>query len=172
MNESFQEQFDEAWQAVDVVRYSQPNLFTFGDTRLKYTVIAPSEIHQGETVLREGQVVVQKPMIINLLGAEGVHLEGFGEFDQMPGFLIERMAYIPRLNYRNQEGRMEIVSTPANELIEQVIKKLDTEGDNLMGVMKSPAGAWQIGVLRYSVEKIVQSTPYNIQELRERGFLK
>src|SRR5512141_1841224 len=109
----FQEAWDRALKETDIVRSRVSSLHTFDDTRVPYIFLSPSEINDGDTVVRRGQIVVQKPALI--LPPNIPQLEGF-EFEKESGvnenavlnFLLVRGISLPSLKYNNKTYSLDI----------------------------------------------------------------
>jgi len=167
----FKAKFEQAWGETEIIRSTKNTLFTFGDTRLSYIIVSESLINKPDVVVREGELVVQRPVIIS---PESGHpfFSGFGDKEQeLAGFLIHRMAYIPPYRYENKAASMSVLSEPMEAVIEKIKKKLDKKSDSNTAILKALADMWEISVMKYAVERMVKSVPSNITELKERGFL-
>jgi len=167
-----EKKIEHAWKKTEILRQSRQLLFTFGDTELPYYVLAESLMNAGDTVVRRGEVVVQKPMIVAPPWQRGASVEGFSsEGEACVRLLVQRAAYIPPYRYRNQAQSMAVQAGGLSETAERIGKKLEEDDDRLVAVIKGDPDLWEVSVMRYCIERMVQSTPHNIQELRERGFL-
>ena len=109
-----------SYETTHIIRERKYSLYTFGDTRLPYYFVSRSELDSKDTVVREGNVVVEKPQIL-LPGTMGV-FEGF-EFDEDMGvdendvqhLLIARKILLPSLKYTNHESNMEVLFEQRNK---------------------------------------------------------
>ncbi|MEZ6113719.1 MAG: hypothetical protein R3C99_22310 [Pirellulaceae bacterium] len=50
-------------------------------------------------------------------------------------------------------------------------RQLDAEEEDRVAILTAPHGLAGIALMRYAAERVRESAPDNIQELRERGFL-
>ena len=53
-----------ALKSTDIIRSRVSALQTFNETRVPYIFLAPSSVNDGDTVVRKGEIVVEKPSLI------------------------------------------------------------------------------------------------------------
>jgi len=85
---------------------------------------------------------------------------------------MSRTASFAHLKLQNQHGPDELVSDDSQEIIEKLRRKLDDEEEDRVAILAAPQRFAGVALLRYAADRIAQSAPDNIQELRERGFLR
>lgn len=165
--------FRSAWESVGIARHVHYGLFTFGASELPYFVVEDAE-SPGETVeITRGEVKVTRPMIIT---PQSHHPEFEGFFDDadtegVAAFLLSRTAAFSQLKLENVHGAPELVSDSQEEAVNRLNQRLDDEDEDRVAILTAPHGLARLAVLRYAAERIWQSAPGNIQELRERGLL-
>lgn len=165
--------FRAAWQAVEIARSVPYSLFTFGESDLPYYLVVDAD-ESGEPVhITQGEVKVTRPMIIT---PDNVRPEWEGffeghEFDEAVQFLLSRTAAFKHLKVDNVRGPDQIVSDSVEEVVSRLNHKLDADDEDRVAILTAPHGLGGVAVLRYAAERILESAPGNIQELRERGFL-
>ena len=93
------------------------------------------------------------------------------EFETMIEFLLARSAAFSNLKVSNTHGSDQIVSDSVEEVVGKLNRQLDDEEEDQIAILSAPLDLAGVAVLRYTAERIWQSTPDNLQELRERGFL-
>ena len=165
--------FRAAWEAVQIVRGVRYSLFTFGETDLPYFLIlsGPKE-DQAISIIR-GNVKITRPMIITP-DRDHPEFEDFfedSEDQELAQFVMARTASFSNLKLRNHTGTKRIVSDSIEESIAKLTEQLDAEDEDRVAILTAPVALAGFAVLRYASERIMQSVPDNIQELREKGFL-
>lgn len=165
------------FQQVEVRRRVEYHLFTFGDTELKYFLVVDGET-PGELVsVTQGEVRVTRPTILTpysrpeLTGFFEELNEQFGQLGGAVEFLMSRTAAFKDLKIENRHGKSEIVSDSIDEAVAKINRRLDDEEEEHTAILTAPYGLGPIAVFRYATERISDSAPGNIRELRERGFL-
>ncbi len=162
-----------AWNSVRIERAGDYGLFTFGDSDLPYYLVT-SSAQKGDTVkIRRGQVTVTRARIIT---PDTLHPEfqNFFENESDEGFiqfLMSRTAAFSNLRLTNHSGSERIVTDTVEEAVARLNRQLDDEEEERTAILSAPAALAGVAVLRYASEKVMQSAPDNIQELRERGLL-
>ena len=168
-----EQRFRAAWQAVEINRSVPYSLFTFGESELPYYLIVGAG-RSGEPVrLTRGEVRITRPRIITP-DTTRPEFEGFfedNEFRDVVDFLLTRTAAFRHLKLGNTPGAEQIVSDSVEEVVARLNRRLDAEEEDGVAILSAPHGLGGIAVLRYAAERVMQSAPDNIQELRERGFL-
>ena len=166
------EQFEYAWKNTKIIRHVERSLFTFGDSTLPYYIVAEAILNKNHTVVREGEVVVKRPMVYTPY-ADSPVFEGFGDKEKESAFfIIQRLAYIPPYKYQNDSKHIYVSPSPLDEAVQKLNQRLDSEDNRLVAIIKGAAEMWEVSVMRYAIERMVKSMPSNITELKEKGFLE
>lgn len=168
-----EERFKAAWQSVRIARPVRYTLFTFGESELPYFLVEDSEQPREPVKVTRGEVRVTRPRIITP-DSEQPDFSGFfddPDFAGLASVLLARTAAFSNLKLVNQHGAARIVSDSIEEVVQNLNRQLDDEEEDRIAILTAPFGLAGLAVLRYAAERIMQSAPENIQELRERGFL-
>jgi len=170
---SNERRFRAAWEAVSIIRGVRYSLFTFGETDLPYFLILTGPNEDQAIKIVRGNVKIARPMIIT----PDTALPEFEDFFENSGdqdlaqFILSRTASFSNLKLRNQTSTKQIVSDSVEESIAKLTRQLDEEEEDRVAILAAPAPLAGFAALRYASERIMQSVPDNIQELREKGFL-
>lgn len=174
--EQFQ-RFRSTWNAVRIERAVELGLFTFGDSDLPYYLVTISGKgaagNAAMVKVRRGNVTVSRARIIT---PDTMHpeLRNFFEEHEESGlieFLMSRTAAFSNLKLSNESGPEKIVTDTVEEAVTRLNRQLDDEEEDRVAILSAPAALAGFAVFRYASERILSSTPGNIQELRERGLL-
>ena len=167
-----EQRFRAAWEAVSIVRGVRYSLFTFGETDLPYfLILSGPEEDQAISIVR-GNVKIARPMIIT--PDDRPEFEDFfsdSADNDLAQFILARTASFSNLKLRNQSGEKQFVSNSVEESIDKISRQLDLDDEDRVAILTAPAPLAGFAVLRYAAERIMQSVPDNIQQLREKGFL-
>lgn len=163
----------EVWQSVRIERPVEYSLFTFGETVMPYYLVLGENQSKDLVKIRKGDVRVARATIIT---PDSYHpeFENFfddPEFAEIVEFLVARSAAFSNLKVSNQHGPDQIVSDNVQEAVDKLNRRLDEEEEDRVAILSAPPALGGVAILRYTAERIWQSTPDNVQELRERGFL-
>lgn len=168
-----EERFRAAWQSVRIARPVRFTLFTFGESELPYYLVEDAPQPREPVRVTRGEVRITRPRIITL-DNELPEFRGFfddPEMEGLAGFLLARTAAFSRIKLQNQQGIARIVSDSIEEVVQKLNRQLDAEDEDRVAILTAPHGLAGVAALRYAADRIWQSAPANIQELRERGFL-
>ncbi len=162
-----------AWDAIQIVRSVQFTLFTFGESVLEYLLVTEGEPPERLVKIRKGEVKVTRPLIIRPDG-EGPEFHNFfddSDDERAVEFLISRTAAFSNLRFTNASGPERIVSDQIEEAVAKLQRQLDGEDEDRVAIITAPAALAGLAILKYTTDRVVQSAPGNVQELRERGLL-
>ena len=162
-----------AWNLVQIVRPVHYSLFTFGESNLHYFLVTQSANPEKTVSIRQGEVRITRPLIITPDNAspELQHFFDDSDGEQVAEFLMSRMAAFSNLRLNNKVGTTRIVTDSVEEAVAKLNRQLDDQEEDHVAILTAPAKLSGLAIFRYATERIMQSTPDNIQELRERGFL-
>ena len=163
----------EAWHRVRIERPVDYSLFTFGETVMPYYLVLGADSSNDLVKVRRGDVRVARATIItpDSLAPEFRNFFEDPEYENMIAFLLARSAAFSNLKVSNQHGSDQIVSDSIEEAVGKLNRQLDDQEEDQTAILSAPLPLAGVAVLRYTAERIWQSTPDNLQELRERGFL-
>lgn len=159
-----------AIEHTEVVRPPKQSLATFGTTNIYYYLI--TELIQGVNVVREGRVIAERPRIVTPYYL--ANLEGFSEHAKK---FIEMMTreypHEPGIFYRykNEPGEMNIVSEPAQQVINKINARIDSQHDPLGTIIKGVEEMWDVSLIKFTYELTRWSLRTNITELERSGLL-
>ncbi|GAB4136465.1 MAG: hypothetical protein Tsb009_03530 [Planctomycetaceae bacterium] len=173
--DSFDEemQFRAAWDSIKIERPVHYSLFTFGESDLPYFLVCHAEEPGKPVSMTKGQVKITRPKIITPDSARPEFQNFFenAEGEQIVEFLMARSAAFSHLKFNNTAGPERIVSDSVEEVVARLNRQLDAEEEDRVAILTAPKPLAGIALLRYAAERVWESAPDNVQELRERGFL-
>ena len=165
--------FSSLWDSVRIERRVEYSLFTFGDSDLPYFLVtSPSEGEETVKVQR-GQITISRAKIItpDRMRPEFQH---FFDDDQDYGFaefLMTRSAAFSNLKISNQHGPEKIVTDTVEEAVDNLNRQLNSEEEDRVAILTAPPGMGGIALLKYATQRITESAPDNLNDLRHRGLL-
>ncbi len=174
--------FRAAWLGTEIVRRKRHTLFTFGDTKLAYYLVCNDSTLPGDEMpprgsglvtITNGYIRIRRPLILTLHDGQGP-FSNFVEHDaeqQAVQFLLARTAQFSHLRIENERSSRRTVTDSVAAAVERLNRQLDDEEDEDTAILTAPHQLGGVALLRYTAEKVWESAPSNVQELRERGFL-
>ena len=165
--------FHAAWDSVKIVRGVRYSLFTFGESDLSYYLVLSGLKPDQAVSVTQGDVKITRPLIIRPDNSPPEFENFFEDADDedLAQFVMSRTASFSNLKLQNRAGSKRLVSDSVEETVAILTRKLDDEDEDRIAILTAPAELAGFAVLKYASERILQSIPDNIQELREKGFL-
>lgn len=167
-----QEYWEKARKGTEIIRMRLQDLSTFDATAMQYIFLAESAVNQGDTVVRKGQVVIQKPAIV--MPNFSAQFEGF-EFDDafhlndesIATFFLVRGIHFPSLKYQHQFSSLDVVEQSLQKSIDQFKQRLTIAEDIATGLVVGPEDSWQFSVLLLVGALVIRSAQGDVKRLLE-----
>ncbi len=171
----YNDQIEYAISHTELVRSPKQRLNTFGNTNIHYYLLTEPMDTVGETRIREGQVIADKPKIVTadyFLNA----FDGFGDNAVAQAHaLLTRFDFSPDImefKYRNDVGNSWILSESISDVCLKIGSKIDDEADTLAAILKAPDDAWQISLMKFIMDMTRSALPKHISEMSGRGLFE
>ena len=149
---------------------------TFGATRFKFTMLSEPMDSVGQVRIRQGEMEAQKPQIIKPEGMAGVELEGFqekaGEYlDWLKENKKEPVFFQYGFNFKKKHISEEIVHESLDNVRDRVLSEAKSTGDPMLAVMEGVDDAWEVSLLKFSIDMISKSAEINVFDFKRKGLL-
>lgn len=167
-----QDGWEKALRNTKIIRPRTQELQTFAATNLGYIFLAEALVNKGDTVVRRGEVLVEKPAIIlpsNLPQFEGFDFEeafGPGQ-DMVTNFFLVRGVTFPSMKYNNKTNSINIYEGHVEKAIAHYSDMLQRREDVHSGLIVGPEDCWQFCVLIFICTQIAKSANSDIRRLLE-----
>ena len=166
--------WEKALKYTEIIRPRVEPLDTFKTTHLPYIFLAESSVNVGDSVVRKGEVLVEKPSII--LPPDSPQLEGFDfkdvsrrQQDMIINFLLVRGIGFPSLKYNNKTYSLDIFEGRLSKAIKKYTHELQKEENVTSGLVIGPEDCWQFSILIFVGMQILRSTDNDIKNLMNSG---
>ena len=165
-----EELWSKALKQTEIIRARMQDLATFEATSLPYIFLAESGLNPGDTVVRKGQILVERPSLI----FPSPQFQGF-EFEQelhvsedaMLNFLLVRGVRFPSLRYRHELSSLDLREGSLQQAIEAYGESLAQAEDIHTGLVIGPEEAWQCSVLILVGRLVIRSAEGDVRRLLE-----
>jgi hypothetical protein len=149
---------------------------TFGSTSFEFHLISELMDSVSETRVREGILHAERPTIIKPESYAEFAFEGFGEqAEAFSQWLHENAADLSILkygfNFRKDKVREEVISEPFEAVSDKVTERVRQAANPLSAVIHGVDDAWEVCLLKFTVEMIGLSQGINFFDFKRRGFL-
>ncbi len=142
--------WQKALKHTEIIRSRMTELATFETTVLPYVFLAESGVNAGDTVVRKGQVLVERPsLILPSPQFNGFEFEGGLQFseDAVLNFLFVRGIRFPSLRYRHELSALDIREGSLQQAVDFFGEQLQRAEDTRTGLVVGPEEAWQLSIL-------------------------
>lgn len=171
---------------VDAIQYAMENttilrepdrrIDTFRGSRFRYTMVSELMDSVGKVRVRRGEIEAQKPQIIKPAAYNTVELEGFDErakelLEWMKAKGVEPVFFKYGFQFRRTQVQEEIISDRLEMVKERVLEQAHKEDDPMMGVIEAVDDAWEVGLIKFTIEMIEKSQSINQFDFQRRGLM-
>ena len=164
--------WEQARTRTEIVRMRLQDLPTFEAAVVPYIFLAESSVNQGDTVVRRGQVRIERPSIV--LPSFAPQFDGF-EFDSaahlgaeaLSTFLLVRGIQFPSLRYRHELSSLDLLEETLQKGIERFTRQLTAAEDITTGLVVGPEAAWQFSLLLLVGALVIRSAEGDVRRLLE-----
>ncbi len=166
---NIQDAWGKALKETEIVRSRIMGLQTFGDTHVPYILLSASSINPGDTVVRFGEVLVDKPALIlppNIPQFEGFSFEDINaNEDSLINFLLVRGVSLPSLKYNNKTSSLEVFEGKLDEAIKHYGNRLAREENTSTGLVIAPEDVWQFSLLIFICSQIARNSASDLRKI-------
>jgi hypothetical protein len=171
-----QDDIEYALENTQVILAPERQIATFGNTSFQFHLISELMDTVGRVRVRTGRIDAERPQILSPEYFSRLLLEGFGEQAQRYAErLRERARQIAVLRYGFQFRKSNVAETTMSASIESVIdrirRKVEQSEDPRGAVIHGVDEAWEVCLLKFTVELIERSAGENIGDLKRRGLI-
>jgi len=165
-----------ALKQTEIVRPRVQAFLTQQDTMVSYIMLSSSTVNVGDTVVRKGEVIVQKPALF--LPPASPQLEGFefGAFDTEQSedsfkkdaflnFLLVRGVTLPSMKYNNTTNSLEVFDGDLPKAVGHFGNLLQRQENVATGLIVGPEEGWQFSVLVYMCSQVARNADADIRNL-------
>ena len=166
-----------ALEETKVIYEPDRRIDTFGDTRFSFLLLSELMDETGTTRIRSGWVEAEKPKIISPNVYKEIAVEGFGseaarffEWLSHQGKALQTLLQYG-FQFRRSSVTEEVIHEPLEQVKGRIVEEVLQKGDPLMAVIAGVDDAWEICLLKFTVEMVQKSHAINIFDFRRKGLL-
>jgi hypothetical protein len=166
----------QALKKTEIVRPRVQAFLAQEDTLVPYIMLSESSVNLGDTVVRKGEVLVQKPALF--LPPASPQLDGF-EFsafeeddsdasfkkDAFLNFLLVRGVTLPSMKYNNTTNSLEVFDGDLPKAVGHFGNLLQRQENVATGLIVGPEEGWQFSVLVYICSQVARNADADIRNL-------
>ena len=168
--------FDYAIENTHVIVAPEQQIATFGNTSFRFYLISELMDRVDQVRIRNGKIHAERPQILTPEHYSRLLLEGFGEKAQRyADQLRERLQHIAVLRYGFQFRKTDVTEQTLRDSIDAVINRtkrlVENENQPLSAVIQGVDDAWEVCLLKFTIDMIERSSGGNMRDFRNRGLL-
>ena len=170
------ENFDYAIENTRVILAPEQKIATFGSTSFHFYLVSELMDRVNQVRVRNGKIHADRPQILTPDHFSRLLLEGFGEKAQTYAEqLRERMQNIAVLRYGFQFRKTDVSERMFRDPIDAVVARTKLQVQDLQeplsAVIQGVDDAWEVCLLKFTVDMIERSAGGNIGDFRQRGLI-
>jgi hypothetical protein len=159
-----------------VIHAPEGQIATFGSTSFRFFLISELMDSTSEVRVRDGRIEAERPEILTPDYFARLLLEGFGEKAQ--GYadqLRDRLRNMAVLRYGFRFRKTGVSENTVRDSLEAVTARttaaVQNSGEPLSAVIQGVDDAWEVCLLKFTVDLIERSSGGNLGDFRRRGLL-
>ncbi|MDP9254184.1 MAG: hypothetical protein M3O66_04500 [Verrucomicrobiota bacterium] len=171
-----EDDFQYAIENTQVILEPAGQIATFGNTSFRFYLISELMDQVDEVRVRDGRIHAERPQILTPEHYCRLLLEGFGEKAQhYVEQLRERARHIAVLRYGFQFRKTDVSEKTVRDSIEAVIARtkcqVERAEEPLCAVIQGVDDAWEVCLLKFTIDLIERSSGGNLGDFRKRGLI-
>lgn len=171
-----EDDFQYAVENTRVIVAPEQQIATFGTTSFRFYLISELMDQVDQVRVRDGRIHAERPQIVTPDQYARLLLEGFGDqAQQYVEQLRERMRNIAVLRYGFQFRKTDVTESTVRDSVEAVIgrtrQQVEGANDPRSAVIQGVDDAWEVCLLKFTIDLISRSSGENLGDFRRRGLL-
>ena len=165
-----------AAENTEVILAPEQHIATFGTTSFRFYLISELMDQVDHVRVRDGRIEAERPQIVAPEHYARLLLDGFGEQAQRyADQLRERLRNVAVLRYGFQFRKTDITENTVRDSVQSVIGRIKSSvedaADPRSAVIHGVDDAWEVCLLKFTIDMIERSSGENLGDFRRRGLL-
>jgi hypothetical protein len=167
--------FQYAIENTRVILAPERQIATFGSTSFRFYLISELMDQANEIRVRDGRIHAERPQILTPEHYCRLLLEGFGDkAEKYVEMLRERTRDMAVLRYGFQFRKTDVVENRVRDTMEAVVERTRRQVEHeepLSAVIQGVDDAWEVCLLKFTIDLIERSSGGNMGDFRRRGLV-
>lgn len=165
-----------AMHVTEVVHEPARRIDTFGTTNFEFVMLSEMMDAVNQIKVRTGRICAEKPAIVKPEDYSELVFDGFGEqaaaFEDWLRRNADDLSFLRYgFSFTKSDVKEQLVHDPLEEVRERVVKEHVDSGNPISAVIVGVEDAWEICLLRFTLEMIQKSHGINIFDFKRKGLL-
>jgi len=168
--------FQYAMETTRLIHEPDRRIETFGATRFEFEILSEPMDSVGKVCIRRGEVEAQKPQLIKPDGFNEIELEGFDskvlrviEHFKEQGIDLGFLQY--GFQFKRSEVSTEIIHDRIENVCDKALEAVRVSGNPSLAIIQSVDDAWEVGIMKLTLDMIMKSQEINRFDFKRRGLL-
>jgi len=171
-----EDDFQYAIENTQVILAPERQIATFGSTSFNFYLISELMDRVDQVRIRNGKIHAERPQILTPDHFSRLLLEGFGEKAQRyVEQLRDHLRNIAVLRYGFQFRKTDVTEETIRDSVDAVISRTKRQVENsqepLSAVIQGVDDAWEVCLLKFTIDMIERSSGGNLGDFRKRGLI-
>ena len=171
-----QDDIEYAIENTQVILAPERQIATFGSTSFNFYLISELMDRVDQVRIRNGKIHAERPQILTPDHFSRLLLEGFGEKAQRyVEQLRDHLRNIAVLRYGFQFRKTDVTEETIRDSVDAVISRTKRQVENsqepLSAVIQGVDDAWEVCLLKFTIDMIERSSGGNLGDFRKRGLI-
>lgn len=167
--------FNYAMENTRVVVSPLQAIETYGQTSFRFRLVTEPMDETGAVRLRRGLIHAERPRILAPKYLSRMLLEGFGEnAREFAGWIQEQQDFhILRYGFTLKKTDLSehLFKEPKEELLFRLKEEIQRDDDPMDALIEGVDDAWEVCLMKFTMDLIQRSAGSNMAEWKRRGFL-
>ena len=171
-----EDDFQYAIENTQVILAPERQIATFGSTSFNFYLISELMDRVDQVRIRNGKIHAERPQILTPDHFSRLLLEGFGEKAQRyVEQLRDHLRNIAVLRYGFQFRKTDVTEETIRDSVDAVIsrtkRRVENSQEPLSAVIQGVDDAWEVCLLKFTIDMIERSSGGNLGDFRKRGLI-
>ena len=168
--------FQYAIENTQVILAPEQKIATFGTTSFRFYLISELMDRANEVRVRDGKIHADRPQILTPEHFRRLLLEGFGDKaqryvdqlrEQARNFAVLRYGF----QFRKTDVSERTFRDPLDAVIARTKSQVEDMQEPLSAVIQGVDDAWEVCLLKFTIDMIERSSGGNIGDFQKRGLI-
>jgi hypothetical protein len=171
-----EDDFQYAIENTQVILAPERQIATFGSTSFNFYLISELMDRVDQVRIRNGKIHAERPQILTPEHFSRLLLEGFGEkaqryVDQLRDHLRNMAVLRYGFQFRQTDVTEETIRDSVDAVINRTKRRVEDANEPLSAVIQGVDDAWEVCLLKFTIDLIERSSGGNIGDFRRRGLI-
>ena len=171
-----EDSFQYAIENTKVVFAPDRRIDTFGSTNFRFHLVTELMDRVGVVRVRDGRIEAERPQLMTPGHYARLMLEGFGEEARNFADWLESRSDKPSIlkygfSFRKKDVVENILYTSLDDAVDRIRTSITTSDEPLSAIIQGVDDAWEVCLLKFTIDLIQQSAGGNMTDFRRRGLL-